>query len=155
MIRMIAMGLWICLVALGALVFSLKVNAVDPNQSEETTPIAIEIGSNNTEIMSVPIFVDGNVQGYIIVQLAYIVDKTVEKEISISVGTLINDTIFQYFWGSYSDVREIEKVKFEMIKERIIDDVNQRFSKAVLKDLLVKQFNYLSVDKIRSMKNTR
>ncbi|AQX18631.1 MULTISPECIES: hypothetical protein [unclassified Bartonella] len=155
MIRMIAMGLWVCLVALGALVFSLRVNAVDPNTSEKSAPVAVEIGSNNTEVMSVPILVDGDVQGYIIAQFAYVVDKTAEKEISIPVGVLINDTIFQYFWGSYSDVRAIEKVKFEMIKERIIDDVNKRFSKAVLKDLLVKQFNYLSVDQIRGMKNKR
>ncbi|AQX27715.1 MULTISPECIES: hypothetical protein [unclassified Bartonella] len=155
MIRMIAMGLWVCLVALGALVLGIRMSAVDPNSLEETSPIAVEIGSNNTEIMSVPVLVDGDVQGYVIVQLTYVVDKTVEKEISIPIGVLINDTIFQYFWGSYSDVRAIEKVKFQMIKKRIIDDVNQRFSKVVLKDLLVKQFNYLSVDKIRGMKNTQ
>ncbi|WCR55285.1 hypothetical protein [Bartonella clarridgeiae] len=155
MIRMIAMGLWVCLVALGALVFGLRMSAVDPNSSEETAPIPVEVGSNNTEIMSVPVLVDGDVQGYVIVQLTYVVDKTIEKEISIPVGVLINDIIFQYFWGSYSDVRAIEKVKFQMIKKRIIDDVNQRFSKVVLKDLLVKQFNYLSVDKIRGMKNTQ
>ncbi|CBI76130.1 conserved exported protein of unknown function [Bartonella clarridgeiae 73] len=152
---MIAMGLWVCLVALGALVFGLRMSAVDPNSSEETAPIPVEVGSNNTEIMSVPVLVDGDVQGYVIVQLTYVVDKTIEKEISIPVGVLINDIIFQYFWGSYSDVRAIEKVKFQMIKKRIIDDVNQRFSKVVLKDLLVKQFNYLSVDKIRGMKNTQ
>ncbi|MDD9333649.1 MAG: hypothetical protein PV354_08290, partial [Bartonella sp.] len=83
MIRMIAMGLWVCLVALGALFFSLRVNVVDANTSEKNAPIAVEIGSNNTEVMSVPILVDGDVQGYIIVQLAYVVDKTAEKEISI------------------------------------------------------------------------
>ncbi|WP_102830535.1 hypothetical protein [Bartonella bovis] len=151
MIKMIAMGVWGCLVALSTLMLSVKVNAVNPNISKVSAPVAEEISPGQTEVISVPILVEGSVQGYIISQLTYLIDKKVEQEMSFPLGVLINDAIFKCFWGSYSDVRAVEKIKFETVKKQIIDEVNQHFPTPVLKDLLVKQFNYLPADKVRDM----
>lgn len=146
---MITLGLWVCLVSLGALM--LGINSYKRDSNIPTTPVSIseEIGSSDTEIMNIPILVDGAVQGYLIAQLTYVVDKKAAQNIVVPVGVLIHDAIFQSFWGSYSNVRMIERVKFDMVKQQIMDQVNQRFSSPVLKDLLVKQFNYISVEKIR------
>ncbi|EYS94414.1 hypothetical protein ACMX1E_04570 [Bartonella bacilliformis] len=149
MIKMIALGLWVCLVSLGALMLGINSYKRDPNIP--TTPVSTgeEIGSSDTEIMNIPILVDGSVQGYLIAQLTYVVDKKAAQNIVVPVSVLIHDVIFQNFWGSYSNVRMIERVKFDMVKQQIMDQVNQRFSNPILKDLLVKQFNYISVEKIR------
>ncbi|ABM45637.1 hypothetical protein H704_01043 [Bartonella bacilliformis Peru38] len=149
MIKMIALGLWVCLVSLGALMLGINSYKRDPNIP--TTPVSTgeEIGSSDTEIMNIPILVDGSVQGYLIAQLTYVVDKKAAQNIVVPVSVLIHDAIFQNFWGSYSNVRMIERVKFDMVKQQIMDQVNQRFSNPILKDLLVKQFNYISVEKIR------
>ncbi|ENN90552.1 MULTISPECIES: hypothetical protein [Bartonella] len=154
MIKMIAMGVWGCLVALGTLMLSVKVNAVNPDISEASAPVVEEVSSGQTEVISVPILVEGVVQGYIISQLTYLIDKKVEKDVSLPLSVLINDAIFKCFWDSYSDVRAVEKIKFETVKKQIIDEVNQHFPTPVVKDLLVKQFNYLPADQIRDMKHT-
>ena len=74
MIRIVLIGLWICVVALGSLYFAVWQNsataAVAPNAQE-----ALDDGK--TEVFSVPIIVDNAVQGYVVSQLAYTLDHTV------------------------------------------------------------------------------
>ncbi|EJF88594.1 hypothetical protein [Bartonella melophagi] len=72
--------------ALGTLMLSVKVNAVNPNTSEASAPVVEEVSSGQTEVISVPILVEGVVQGYIISQLTYLVDKKVEKDIFLPLG---------------------------------------------------------------------
>ncbi|ALE02981.1 Type I restriction-modification system methyltransferase subunit [Bartonella ancashensis] len=145
---MILMGTWVCIVTLGALAFSMN-RSSNSGVSRIQDAIIVTNESHDTEIMSIPILVEGVVQGYIVTQLTYVIDRGLAREISIPVDVLIHDSIFQQFWGSYSNVRMIEKISFEDVKQQIIEHINQRSKQPILKDLLVKQFNYLSVDKVR------
>src|SRR5690606_29984316 len=104
-----------------------------------------------TDVMSVPIFSNGGVAGYVVTQLVYTIDSNIRQKLSVPLEFFISDEIFRKFYGSYSDTREIEKVSFEDVRASIIADLNARFPEPVIKDLLVEQFNYISAEEIRAM----
>ncbi|MBB5704047.1 hypothetical protein FHS76_003962 [Ochrobactrum daejeonense] len=152
MMRILVIGLWICAVAFGSLFFAVRQNA----SWEGGTALAASGGFGGvdyvkTDVMSVPIIVDGGVAGYVVTQLVYTVDSSIRNKLSVPLEFFINDEIFRKFYGSYSDTKQVEKVNFEDVRGAIISDLNARFPEPVVKDLLVEQFNYISAEEIRAM----
>lgn len=151
MIRTIVIGLWICAVALGSLFFAVRQN---DGSSGEVKAEAGGFGGLDyvkTDVMSVPIISNGSVAGYVVTQLVYTIDSNIRKKITVPLEYFISDEIFRKFYGSYSDTKEVEKVKFEDVRASVITDLNARFPEPVIKDLLVEQFNYISAEGIRAM----
>lgn len=151
MIRTIVIGLWICAVALGSLFFAVRQN---DGSSGEVKAEAGGFGGLDyvkTDVMSVPIISNGSVAGYVVTQLVYTIDSNIRKKITVPLEYFISDEIFRKFYGSYSDTKEVEKVKFEDVRASVITDLNARFPEPVIKDLLVEQFNYISAEEIRAM----
>ena len=105
------------------------------------------LDDGKTDVFSVPIIIDNTVQGYVVSQLAYTLDKTVKASVNVPVSYFINDEIFNQFYGHYSDVKDVQKVKFDDVRKSIIDRVNERFAQPLIKDLLVEQFNYITTRK--------
>lgn len=151
MIRIVIIGLWICAVALGSLYFAVQQNSAT---AAVTSHDAQPLDDGKTEVFSVPIIIDGAVQGYVVTQLIYTIDSAVKASVKTPVSFFINDEIFRQFYGHYSDVKEVEAVKFEDVKQAIIDGVNARFPEPLVKDLLIQQFNYISSKEIRDQ-NTK
>ncbi|MEP7453710.1 hypothetical protein [Phyllobacterium sp. SB3] len=150
MIRIAVIGLWICAVALGSLYFAVKQNSATAAVTSQ--PQLLDDGK--TEVFSIPIIIDGAVQGYVVTQLIYTLDSAVKASVKVPVASFINDEIFRQFYGHYSDVKDVQKVKFDDVKQTIIDGVNARFLQPLVKDLLVQQFNYISSKEIRDQ-NTK
>ena len=151
MIRTIVIGLWICAVALGSLFFAVRQN---DGSSGEVKAEAGGFGGLDyvkSDVMSVPIISNGSVAGYVVTQLVYTIDSNIRKKITVPLEYFISDEIFRKFYGSYSDTKEVEKVKFEDVRASVITDLNARFPEPVIKDLLVEQFNYISAEEIRAM----
>ena len=154
MIKTVAIGLWVCIVALGSLTLAIKIGS-EPKAVAATEDAAPTIDYDRTDVMSVPILADGKVNGYIIAQLVYTVDSKVKNKLTVPLGLFVNDEVFNAFFGSYSDTKQIERVKFEDVKQKIIDGVNQRFPEPVIKDLMVEQFNYIPSDQVRDMNKVK
>jgi len=151
MIRIIAIGLWICAVAFGSLYFSFQKGML-PSDEVATSPAGFGgLDYVKTDVMSVPIIANGSVAGYIVTQLVYTLDSNIRKKLTVPLEFFISDEIFRKFYGSYSDTKDVEKVSFEDVRASIITDINSRFPEPVIQDLLVEQFNYISAAEIRAM----
>jgi len=151
MIRIIAIGLWICAVAFGSLFMAVRQNASSSDGAQAATGGFGGVDYVKTDVMSVPIISDGSVAGYVVTQLVYTIDSNIRKKLTVPLEFFISDEIFRKFYGSYSDTKEVEKVSFEDVRASIISDLNARFPEPVIKDLLVEQFNYISAEEIRAM----
>ncbi|PSH61919.1 hypothetical protein [Phyllobacterium sophorae] len=152
MIRTAIIGLWICGVALGSLYFAVWQNSATAAVAPQIGDAALDDGK--TDVFSVPVIIDNTVHGYVVTQLAYTLDKSVKASVNVPVSYFINDEIFNQFYGHYSDVIDVQKVKFDDVRKSIIDRVNQRFAQPLIKDLLVEQFNYITTSEIRNQ-NTK
>ena len=83
MIKMIMTGVWMCLVTLGAAygAFQWQANAkpVDPNaKSFNANKEAVK-----TRMISVPIIMEGALQGYVMAQFTFTIDTKLNKEMPI------------------------------------------------------------------------
>lgn len=152
MIRIAIIGLWICGVALGSLYFAVWQNSATASVAPQIGEVILDDGK--TDVFSVPVIIDNAVHGYVVTQFAYTLDKTVEASVTVPVSYFINDEIFSQFYGQYSDVKDVQQVKFDDVKKSIIDRVNAHFPQPLLRDLLVEQFNYISAKEIRNQ-NTK
>lgn len=151
MIRIIAIGLWICAVAFGSLYFAARQNTSSWGEASATAGGFSGVDYVKTDVMSVPIIAKGVVAGYIVAQLVYTVDTKIHAKLTVPLEYFISDEIFRTFYGNYSDAKAVEKVSFEDVRASIITDINARFPEPVIKDLLVEQFNYISAEEIRMM----
>lgn len=151
MIRIIAIGLWICAVAFGSLYFAIQHGSESSDEAVATAGGFGGLDYVKTDVISVPIISNGAVAGYVVTQLVYTVDSNIRKKLTVPLEHFISDEIFRKFYGSYSDTKEVEKVSFEDVRASIITDLNARFPEPVIKDLLVEQFNYISAAEIRAM----
>jgi len=154
-IKFIIMGIWVLLVTLGGLFIGRTMSAYTPVE-----PVNIEIESQgkreqaNTEMISVPVIVEGEVRGYLLVQLTFVMDEKAKSELDLPIEPFVHDAVFAEFFGAYTDIHQIEKVRFEPSRARIIDYVNQRFGSVVIKDLLVQQFNFITTEKLQEQQNS-
>jgi len=150
LIKFIIMGIWVLLVTLGGLFVG---NMMSDGEAALNTDIDKEDEEKrtqaNTDIMTVPVMVEGQVKGYILVQLTFVMDEKIKSEIDLPLVPFVNDAVFTEFFGSYTDVHQVEKVRFEPSRERLIANINQRFGMPIIKDLLVQQFNFITNEKIR------
>ncbi|NKB84390.1 hypothetical protein [Brucella grignonensis] len=151
MIRIFAIGLWICAVALGSLFLAVRQNDAPSGEVQANAGAFGGLDYVKTDVISVPIISNGSVAGYVVAQLVYTVDSNIRKKLTVPLEYFISDEIFRKFYGSYSDTKAIEKVNFEAVRASVITDLNARFPEPVIKDLLVEQFNYISANEIRSM----
>lgn len=151
MIRIVLIGLWICGVALGSLYFAVWQNSATAAVASQSKDV-LDFGK--TDSFSVPIILDGAVEGYIVVQLGYTLDSRVKASVTVPVAPFINDEIFRQFYGRFSDVKDVQKVEFASVKQSVIDGVNAKFPEPLVRDLLVEQFNYITAKEIRDQ-NTK
>ncbi len=151
MIRIVLIGLWICVVALGSLYFAVWQNTATAAVSSSAKEV-LDFGK--TDVFSVPVIIDGAVQGYVVSQLGYTLDKSAKEAMDVPVAYFINDEVFRQFYGHFSDVKDVQKIKFDDVKKSIIDGVNARFPQPLVQDLLVEQFNYITAKEIREQ-NTK
>jgi len=148
------MGLWVLLITLGGLFIGHTMSGDASVQSVDIETEKQEKRSQaKTDMINVPVMVEGEVKGYLLVQLTFVVDENIKPTLDFPVAPFVHDAIFTEFFGAYTDKHQIEKVQFEPSRERIINNVNQRFGAAIIKDLLVQQFNFVSSEKIREQQN--
>jgi len=151
MIKFIIMGVWVLLVTLGGLFIGRTMTNDNSIQSVDIEKKSAQEQAN-TDMISVPVMVEGEVKGYLLVQLTFVMDENIKSGLDSPIAPFVHDAIFAEFFGAYTDKHQIEKVRFEPSRERIIENVNQRFGAGIIKDLLVQQFNFVTVEKIREQR---
>lgn len=150
MIKVAAIGVWICAVAFGSLYFTTQQKAAALASPGKATYFD-GLDYVKTDPLNIPVMVDGKVKGYVISQLVYVIDARVRAELKVPAALFINDEMFRIFYGAYSSTREVETVKFDTLRKKIIDAVNHRIGKPVIHDILVSQFSYLTADEVRNL----
>ena len=150
MIKMLATGVWICVVALGSVYFSVQ----SATKKEVVEPVPEMFGGLETirgEVISVPVISSGAVQGYFLTRLSYTVDPLKIEKLSIPVGELITDSLYSSLVGEpIIDFPDMERFDLEAFKTQIRESLNQRVGEELFHEVIVEQIDYLSKEDIRS-----
>lgn len=154
MVKLLLTGLWVCVVTLGAVWFSIS-RASAPATPVDAVP-KVETELLKGESMSIPVIVDGAVKGYFVSRVSFIVDKAKIKDIKFPMTELTTDELFTLLVGSpMIDISKAKNFDIAAFKARIKTDLNGRLGNEVVSDVLVEQLDYLSKDDIRANSNAQ
>lgn len=150
MLKLILTGVWVAVVTLGSVYFSIQMSkAPDPADEEARKKAVQELVRG--EVTTFPVITDGKVQGYFLTRTSYIVDKTKMPTVTMPVSVLLTDELYTALVGD-KVIRVGESKNFDLkaFRERVKEVLNKRLGQDVVMDIVVEQIDYLSKEDIRT-----
>ena len=142
MIKLVAVGLWICAVTLasGFAAVSWKTGALP-----EPGDVSFLDG-----LTSVPVIAEGEVQGYVVTQLSFAVDSSLLNRLSIKPDLiLVDEAIKTIYTGGDIDFRRMKRQDLPALTKRLAENANARFGGKLVREVFVEELNYVSKDQVR------
>jgi hypothetical protein len=150
MIKLLVTGVWITVVALASVYFSIQAT----NTKESVEPEPDMFGGLETirgEVTSIPVISDGAVQGYFLTRISYTVDPAKADLLTIPLPVLVMDQLYTALVGEQViDFPSLKKFDLEAFKVHIRESLNKRVGDTVFHDIIVEQIDFLSKSDIRS-----
>ncbi len=150
MIKLVAVGLWVCAVTLASGFAAVSWQSGRPPQPESGGLFG-GLTTLKTRLISVPIIADGAVQGYVVTQLAFTVDSNVLKRLSIKPDLLlVDEAIRTIYAGDGFDFRKLAKQDLPKLSKTLADNVNARVGATLVDEVLIQDLSYVPKDQVRT-----
>lgn len=151
MIKMVAVGLWVCAVTLASALaaVSWKAGAVP---APEGGRLFDGVATVKTRMISVPVIADGAVQGYVVTQLAFAVNSNVLSRLSIKPDlVLVDEAIRAIYAGGDIDFRNLRRQDLPALTGALAANTNARFGVDLVEEVLIEELNYVPKDEVRKI----
>ncbi len=149
MIRLIATGVWICLVTIASS-YTASVLYGPSTAEAEADKFFGGLESVTTSQMSVPVIADGSVQGYVLAQFSFTIKADLLRRMSVKPDIFLLDAAFRSIYGGdASTLRNAEKQDLQALTAKIKDQVNVRFDEPFVDEVLVEKYTFLAKDEVR------
>ena len=149
MIKFVVAAIWICVVTIGAMVYSFQSSAARPEPGSEPAFFG-GLDYVKTEVFSVPVLQNGVINGYFIGRFVYTVEPEKLAKLSIPAETLIVDEVYTYLFSHPEiDFSKTDIVDIDALRTGIRDSINKRVGDTLIHEVLVEQVDYLSKADIR------
>jgi hypothetical protein len=150
-IKVIASGVWVCLVTLAAsyAAVSWKASHRAPD-SEPDKKVTGAVEYIKPRQISVPIIVDGALQGYVVAQFVFTLNAHVLKRLSVETQAFLHDEAFRAIYaGEAIDFRRLKKQDLSALSKKIAENVNKRFEADLVREVLIQELSYVPKDQVR------
>jgi flagellar basal body-associated protein FliL len=149
-IKTLLIGLWVCIVALGSSYFFVQMN----NSSAAHAPSEAEvevIEFIKTDMVSVPVIREGKVQGYLVAQLSFAMNKTATKKLAFEPAPYLVDVAYRALYeNSAIDFAQLQPQDLTLLAKKILEGANAKLGGEVVKDVLMNEINYVPRDEVRT-----
>jgi hypothetical protein len=148
LIKFVAAAIWICVVTIGAVVYSFQTSGA--NADAKGPALFGGLDYVKTDVISVPILRNSRVDGYFLARLVYVVDPAKLKLLTVPVEAILVDEVYSYLYSNPQlDFSAKETLDLKIFRAGIRDAINARVQDALIDDILVEQIDFLSKDDIR------
>ncbi len=150
MLKLAAIGVWVILVTAGATYGSVYLAGSGGKEAAaEETDLGVE--EFKSEMMSIPVMRDGDVSGYLILQLSFAADRRLLEERKLDPLPFMQDAAFRViFAGTDIDVRRMKSANLETLTAAIAREANARIGGELVRHVLLQQLNFVKKDDIRT-----
>ncbi|MFA6031947.1 MAG: hypothetical protein WC889_03490 [Myxococcota bacterium] len=149
MTRLLLLGLWICGVTLASSHTAVLWRAGSPPAEE--APFLEGLDYEETNPVTVPILSNGVVQGYVVAQFVFTADAHTLRQMTVKPHAFISDEAIRAIYSNAKvDFSKLERVDIDALLKTVKTNVNARFGGDLIKDVLVKDFNYVRKEQLRS-----
>jgi hypothetical protein len=141
--KLIITGIWVCIVTLASVYFSIQM----ASKPVETTPVEDkpELETINGEMVSFPILDDGRVRGYFLTRLTYEVDKAKVAASPVPLADVITDVLYTELVGNKAiNLTDNRDFNLDEFRKTIIETVNKKMGEGLVVSVLVQQLDYLT-----------
>jgi flagellar basal body-associated protein FliL len=153
LIKLIAVGVWICAATLGAVFFAFQSagTSAEAEAKQEASPTMMGgLDYVKTEVMSVPLIQEGEVQGYFLSRLVYTVNPEEMKKLTVPAQAIITDAVYSYVYSSPEvDFTRADRLDVDAFRNNLRERINAQVQHDLVKDVLIEQVDYLTKAEIR------
>ncbi len=142
-------GIWVAVVTAGVAYFSAGLFAAQTETAAGEHPVSIE--QLSTEMTSVPMIRDGQVLGYVIIQLNYAIDKDAIKKAHIDPQPYLVDAAFRaVYLNPQADFAKLRASDIDKLTDAIKAEANRRLGDGMVQHVLLAQLNFVRKEDIRT-----
>src|SRR5690606_28560151 len=137
MLKLLLTGLWVCLVTLGAVYFSVQASAPPPPVDEEAArKEALQLVRG--ESLTIPVINDGMITGYFLGRFSFMMDKEKIKGVELPITELTTDQLFTLLVGEKMiDLGNPGAFDLEAFRARIKDSFNEKLGEGMVSEVLI------------------
>lgn len=149
MIKLIGTGVWVLVITLASVYFSLKLASapkVDTEAAEREA--AMEFVSGHTT--TVPVIGEGGVNGYLLTKLAYKANKDLVAKQVVPLPQMITDELYTLLVGKKMiDVATAGSFDIDAFRGIVKDGLNKRLGAEVIAEVYVEQIDYITTASVQ------
>ena len=149
MLKLVAIGVWVILVTAGATYGSVYFSST---QNEEATA-GPDLGFEqlSSEMMSVPVMRNGDITGYLILQLSFSADRRLLEEKKIDPMPFMMDAAFRAIFANPEvDFMRLHGDDIDLLTGLIAKKANERTGSELVRHVLLQQLNFVKKEDIRT-----
>jgi hypothetical protein len=147
MIKLVVSCIWICFVTAAAAYAAAMWKIDQAEVAASATPEKVEY--KKTRPLNVPIISKGAVAGYVVAQFGYTLVPENAEQLSVPPEAFLLDEAFQALYADDKlDFRHLEKYDVGGLTKKLVQAVNHRLSKDVIRDVLVEELNFVAKEDI-------
>ena len=114
-------------------------------------PVDLGVEELKAEMTSVPMVRGGEVLGYVIIQLTFMLDRAALQSLKIEPSAYLSDAAFRAIYANEQvDFRRLRKSDVDRLLASIAAEANRRMGVDVVRQVLVQQMNFVRKDEIRT-----
>lgn len=148
MIKVLATGIWVCVVTLatvfGVLEWQKNSGTGQVAESEK------KLEELRTKAINVPIIGAGTIQGYMVAQFVFTVDANALKKVPVNPEVYVLDEAFKTIYaGEQVNFQNMKKQDLPLLAKKLGENVNKRLGVDMVQDVLIDQLSYIPKKDVR------
>ncbi|MDY8107740.1 hypothetical protein U0C82_01075 [Fulvimarina sp. 2208YS6-2-32] len=152
MIKLLAVGIWATLVALGSSYAALSMSGGDEQAvAEAESDFYAGLDYRSTGAITVPMISEQRIQGYIVARFVYTIDGKVAEKLTVPPEPFVLDEAFRRLYSSDDfDFDNPSRYDLKSLMTAIKVSVNERYGDEIVREVLIEQFDYIPKNATRS-----
>lgn len=150
MMRLLLTGFWVAAIALmSSYATAYWVAGGNPLGKQDTYLEGLEYKKLNP--VTVPVIIDGALQGYIVAQLIFTADAGTLRDMPVPPDHFLVDETFRRIYSEDRiDFRNLSRQNLTEMLDAIKQRTNERIGSAIVHDVLIQEINYVKKEDMRS-----
>lgn len=150
MLKLVGIGVWVILVTAGATYGSVYLAYSGTEEASAEEP-DLGVEELKSEMTSVPVMRNGDIIGYLILQLSFAADRRLLEERKLDPLPFMMDAAFRVIFASTEmDFRRLRSKELDQLTAAIAKEANARIGSEMVRHVLLQQLNFVKKDDIRT-----
>lgn len=149
MIKFAVASIWICAATIGSMYYAFS-TSTPPSESEPVPEFFGGLDYVKTDVISVPVVRDHEIQGYFLARLVYTAEPAKLHRLTLPASALLVDHVYSYLYGNPQiDFAHRNGLDLDAFRHGIRNAINTRVGDRLIHEILVEQVDFLSKEEIR------